>query len=141
MPCSRTRLPERFADWLAVKIPEIDVRRITLCYCDRLPFEWVLAGSMRPSGITLWRSIYLRDRLRPFDPCDRRKVELLMHELIHVRQFHAHPLWFPLTYLRDLAMLGYQNNPAEIEARAHGSALAQDYARENPYRCSRLSRP
>lgn len=140
MPCSRTRIPDRLADWLAEKMPEIDVRTIRLCYCDRLPFEWLLAGLSRPSGITLWRSIYLRNRLSPLDPCDRRKIDLLMHELVHVRQFHAHPLRFPLTYLRDLARLGYWNNPAEIEARAHGGKLAQDYARENPYRCSRLSR-
>lgn len=136
MPCSRAQLPKRFAEWVDRKLPQVGGgRRVRLRYCDRLPFEWLFAAALRPSGLTLWRSIYLRPRLRPFDPCDRRKVELILHELIHVGQFRARPLTFPIAYLLNFAARGYRNHPAEVEARAEAHRLAHEYARDDPCGC------
>jgi hypothetical protein len=70
---------------------------------------WLL-GRSTVSGITLWRTIWLaRDEaLHP---------ELLLHELRHVHQFQADPL-FPLRYLWYSVRHGYMDNPYEADARA-----------------------
>ena len=70
---------------------------------------WCL-GRSSVSGITLWGTIFLSAKavLHP---------ELLLHELRHVHQFEADPL-FPLRYLWRSVRHGYTDNPYEADACA-----------------------
>ena len=70
---------------------------------------WLL-GRSTVSGITLWRTIWLNTD-------DAPQAELLLHELRHVHQFVADPL-FPLRYLWRSLRHGYTDNPYEADARA-----------------------
>jgi hypothetical protein len=70
---------------------------------------WCL-GAATVSGITLWRTIWL-DHDAPLDP------GLLLHELRHVHQFQATPL-FPLAYAWESLRRGYHQNRFEADARA-----------------------
>lgn len=70
---------------------------------------WCL-GRQTVSGITLWRTIWISSGT-VLDP------ELLLHELRHVHQFQADPL-FPLRYVWYSVKHGYAGNPYEADARA-----------------------
>lgn len=70
-------------------------------------------GRATVSGITFWRTIFLA-RHAPLDP------ELLLHELRHVHQFEADPL-FPLRYAWRSVRHGYTDNPYEADARAYAA--------------------
>jgi hypothetical protein len=70
-------------------------------------------GRPTVSGITLWRTIWLATGA-PLEP------ELLLHELRHVHQFEADPL-FPLRYLWLSVRHGYTDNPYEADARAYAA--------------------
>lgn len=70
---------------------------------------WCL-GASTVSGITLWRTIWLHHDA-PLDP------GLLLHELRHVHQFQATPL-FPLAYAWESLRRGYLRNRFEADARA-----------------------
>ncbi len=70
-------------------------------------------GRPTVSGITLWRTIWIATSA-PLEP------ELLLHELRHVHQFQAHPL-FPLRYLWLSVRHGYTDNPYEADARAYAA--------------------
>lgn len=79
-----------------------------------------LARSRHPAlAVTLGRTIVL-------DASARLTRELLEHELTHVRQWRADPL-FPLRYTLATLRYGYHDNPYEVEARA-----AADRARRGP---------
>ena len=67
-------------------------------------------GRSTVSGITLWRTIWIA-------PGAALEPELLLHELRHVHQFVADPL-FPLRYLWRSLRHGYSDNPYEADARA-----------------------
>lgn len=137
MSCHVTRIKDCLADWIDGKMPSVGgVRSIEIKCCDELPFEWLPGNRSNIKAITLWSSIYLRNRFCPVDPCDRTKVELLLHELVHVEQFRDSPILFPIKYLFNLIWHGYWNNPAEIEARARSSSLIQAYSLEDPCHCS-----
>ena len=69
-----------------------------------------LARSRRAAlAVTLRRSIIL-------EPGATLTAELLEHELTHVRQWRADPL-FPVRYALDTLRHGYRDNPYEREAR------------------------
>ncbi len=70
-------------------------------------------GRATVSGITIWHTIFLSHRA-PLEP------ELLLHELRHVHQFEADPL-FPLRYLWRSVRHGYTDNPYESDARAYAA--------------------
>lgn len=70
---------------------------------------WCL-GSASVTGITLWRTIWLAHRA-PLD------AGLLLHELRHVHQFGASPL-FPLAYVWESLRHGYHCNRFEADARS-----------------------
>ena len=70
-------------------------------------------GRATVSGITLWRTIFLSPRAA-LEP------ELLLHELRHVHQFQADPL-FPLRYVWRSLRHGYTDNPYEADARAYAA--------------------
>lgn len=73
---------------------------------------WCL-GRASVSGITLWRTIWVSSTV-PLD------AELLLHELRHVHQFEADPL-FPLRYVWRSLRHGYTDNPYEADARAYAA--------------------
>ena len=57
------------------------------------------------------------------NPSARLTPELLEHELAHVRQWRADPL-FPLRYTLAAVRNGYYDNPYEIEARTAAASFA-----------------
>lgn len=81
-----------------------------------IPVLGGLLGRMRgpAAAVTLGRTIVLHPRTR-------LSPRLLAHELAHVRQWRADPL-FPLRYSLESLRRGYWNNRYEREARAAESA-------------------
>ena len=65
------------------------------------------------AAITLWRTVFLA-------PHARLNAELLLHELRHVHQFEASPV-FPLLYLWESLLHGYSGNRFEADARAYAA--------------------
>ena len=70
---------------------------------------WCL-GRQTVAGITLWRTVWISSGV-VLDP------ELLLHELRHVHQFQADPI-FALRYAWYSVRHGYVDNPYEADARA-----------------------
>jgi len=107
-------IPAQLARWISANMerpPDLSRARI---FCGRqLPLD-AIPGFKPYVGVTFWNRIYLRE---PFSFEDAGNIELLVHELVHVRQFQESLLWFPLKYLWFLCVRGYVNHPAEIEAR------------------------
>ena len=58
----------------------------------------------------MWRTVWI-------SPDTELAPELLLHEVRHVHQFQADPL-FPLRYLWRSVRHGYTDNPYEADARA-----------------------
>ncbi|HEX6069410.1 MAG TPA: hypothetical protein VFZ18_06285 [Longimicrobiaceae bacterium] len=78
----------------------------------------LLAKSRHPAAaVTLRGTIIL-------DPTAQLTPQLLEHELEHVRQWKADPL-FPLRYTLATLRHGYYDNPYEVQARA-AAARRQD---------------
>lgn len=71
-----------------------------------------LSGRRRPmSAVTIRHTIYVHP--------DRDLTQRLMrHEMVHVRQWDAHPWTFPLRYAWAHLRHGYNANPYELEATA-----------------------
>lgn len=109
-------------EWIESRMPGAPrMARVRFLVVTRLPFDF-LPGFQRYIGLTLWSRIYLRE---PFDLEGLASYDLLFHELVHVRQFQTQPLLFPLKYLWWQCTVGYQNNPAEIEARSIAAATVK----------------
>jgi hypothetical protein len=70
-------------------------------------------GRASVGAITLWRTVFV-GRDVPLD------AELLLHELRHVHQFQANPA-FPLLYVWESLLHGYQRNRFEADARAYAA--------------------
>lgn len=88
--------------------PGVQVRRNALV--PRIG-GWLMGGDRRPAGgVTLGRIILVPPGSRPTD-------DLIVHELVHVEQWGADPL-FPLRYGAATLRHGYRNNPYEVEAYA-----------------------
>lgn len=68
---------------------------------------WCL-GQRTVAGITLGKTVFLADHVRPESP-------LLLHELAHVRQFRRDKR-FPIRYLWESIRRGYTGNRYEVEA-------------------------
>ena len=73
-------------------------------------------GTKRAGAVTLRRTI-LFDADRPIAP------DLIVHELVHVRQWNDDPL-FPLKYCGQWLRHGYRKNPYEVEAYARQREFA-----------------
>ncbi len=80
-------------------------------------------GTKRAGAVTLRRTI-LFDADRPIAP------DLIVHELVHVRQWNDDPL-FPLKYCGQWLRHGYRQNPYEVEA----------YARQREFAAQKKSAP
>ena len=84
---------------------------------------WFL-GQSEVAAITLWRTIWLANSLS-FDP------ELLLHELRHVAQFESSRA-FPILYVWESLLRGYQANRYEVDARAFAAARMRGATESNP---------
>lgn len=121
--------------WINVVMPNVGgVGKVRIRCCDKLPFEWLPGFLPNAQGITLWNTIYLKNRCCPIDPSDDASVELLLHELVHIEQFRRGYVSFPLQYLVDLARVGYWKIPAEVEARRVAAELMERYKADCPCR-------
>lgn len=69
---------------------------------------WCL-GRASVAAITLGRTVWLAEDVQETE-------ELLLHELCHVQQFQAVPL-FPVRYVWESIRRGYDANRFEVEAR------------------------
>jgi hypothetical protein len=98
---------------LPVRLPEgVVVRRNRL-----VPTlgGWLMGGDRRPAGgVTLGDTILVPPGAEPRD-------DLLVHELVHVEQWRADPL-FALRYCAGSLRHGYRDNPYEVEAYARQRA-------------------
>jgi hypothetical protein len=74
------------------------------------------------AAVTLGHTIVLNPRV-PLS------VSLLAHELTHVRQWRADPL-FPVRYALASLRHGYRQNPYEIEARQFEASLSRTHSGE-----------
>jgi hypothetical protein len=81
-------------------------------------------GQRTVAGITLWRTVFLADGCVP-------SVELLLHELGHVRQFAARRD-FPLRYIWESVRRGYHRNRFEREAQAFAEAELRRHGGPSP---------
>ena len=99
---------------------------------DHVPF-W-----LRPDmvGVTLGDRIYFRPGA--YDPNRPEGIELLAHELAHVRQYAR-----GMTVLKYLwaSRRGYWRNPYEVEARALGTQVMPSIARPTASATSMPSTP
>jgi hypothetical protein len=75
---------------------------------------WTL-GASTVSGITLWRTIWVRSGTE-------LEAELLLHEIRHVQQFQA-SVAFPVRYIWESLVRGYYANRYEVDARSYASTL------------------
>lgn len=83
-------------------------------------------GRKRAGAVTLGRTI-LFDADRPIAP------DLIVHELVHVRQWNDDPL-FPLKYCGQSLRHGYRQNPYEVEAYARQREFAALQRKSAPAR-------
>lgn len=101
-----------------------DVARVRVVRVDRVPMPedaplraaalQVGLSQETASGITLGYAIYVRRG-------EESDVRLLSHELRHVAQYESAggiPA-FLVRHLQDLARVGYEDSPFEVDARAH----------------------
>jgi len=85
-----------------------------------------MGGRKRAGAVTLGRTI-LFDADRPIAP------DLIVHELVHVRQWNDDPL-FPLKYCGQWLRHGYRQNPYEVEAYARQKEFAALQRKSAPAR-------
>jgi hypothetical protein len=83
----------------------------------------LVLGRSSVAAITLWRTVFL-------DPRARIGPELLLHEFRHVHQFQANPA-FPLLYVWETLLHGYQRNRFEADARAYAATRLRSPAEPN----------
>ncbi len=131
MAKSRTlEIPAELRGWIEAHMDAApDLSRVRIHCGPTMPFDWLPGNRKRYSGITLWNRIWLRE---PFELAREEQYELLLHELVHVRQFAKNPILFPIRYAIGLVMKGYWNIPAEIEARAVAAICGENYS---PLKC------
>ena len=100
--------PESLAQELLTRYPEL--RRVRLRRGGLPPRVggWAL-GRDTVAAITLRRWVFLAPQVPAHPP-------LLLHELRHIQQFEASPL-FPIQYLWASLRHGYHDNPFEADAR------------------------
>lgn len=102
---------------LLARYPELGIVRVRRGGLPPRVAGWAL---LLPSAaaITLWRTVFVA-------PAVALEARLLLHELRHVQQFQASPL-FPLRYLWASLRHGYHANPYEIDARSWAEARLRD---------------
>jgi hypothetical protein len=71
-------------------------------------------GMRSVAGITLWGTVFVGADTNP-------SAALLLHELRHVQQFQADPL-FPLRYVWETVRRGYGRNRYELDAVSYAQS-------------------
>jgi hypothetical protein len=71
-------------------------------------------GMRSVAGITLWGTVFVGADSNP-------SAALLLHELRHVQQFQADPL-FPLRYVWETVRRGYGRNRYELDAVSYAQS-------------------
>jgi hypothetical protein len=122
---TRVFLPEVLEDWVSGQFGLSDIQAIHFRLCRRIPFSWLLGRKL--IGLTLWNRIYLLEDHWLSAQLPRGSVELVVHELVHVMQYRRNPLLFPLRYAIDHFRYGYDNNPAEVEARQIAARITESF--------------
>jgi hypothetical protein len=100
--------PEVLAHELLVQYPELGRLRLRRGGLPPRVGGWAL-GRATVAAITFRRWVFLAPRAPAHPP-------LLLHELRHLQQFEASPL-FPIQYLWASLRYGYHDNPFEADAR------------------------
>ena len=101
--------PEPLAREVVERYPELHRLRVRRGGLPPRLGGWAL-GRATVAAITLRRWVFLAPEVPARPP-------LLLHELRHLEQFEANPL-FPLHYLWASVRHGYHDNPFEADARA-----------------------
>lgn len=99
---------------LIVQYPELGTARYRIGGLPLRVGGWSL-GATTVSGITLWRTVWLRSTAEI-------DAELLLHEIRHVQQFQA-SVAFPVRYIWESLVRGYYANRYEVDARSYASTL------------------
>ena len=100
--------PELLAHELVARYPELRRLRLRRGGLPPRVGGWAL-GRATVAAITLRRWVFLAPHVPAHPP-------LLLHELRHLQQFEASPL-FPIQYLWASLRHGYHDNPFEADAR------------------------
>jgi len=127
---NRVFLPAALEEYIATALSFPDLVHVQFRLCRRIPFSW-LVGGKRLAGLTLWNRIYVLSEWWPQEPLTQLNVELVIHELVHVLQYRRNPIKFPLRYVIDYFRYGYENNPAEAEARQVAARLTESFFRSH----------
>jgi len=110
---------ERLPDDLVARYPELADARWRRGGLALRVGGWCL-GASTVSGITLWRTVFLHDRVG-------LPVHLLLHELAHVHQFRR-VRGFPARYCWESVARGYRRNRFEREADAYADRIVAERA-------------
>jgi hypothetical protein len=100
--------PELVPQELRARYPELGRLRLRRGGLPPRVGGWAL-GRATVAAITLRRWVFLAPHVPATPP-------LLLHELRHLQQFEASPL-FPIRYLWASLRYGYHDNPFEADAR------------------------
>ena len=104
--------PERLPRELVARYPELDRLRLRRGGLPPRVGGWAL-GRATVAAITLRQWVFLAPNVPLHAP-------LLLHELRHLQQFEASPL-FPIRYLWASLRHGYHDNPFEADARDYSA--------------------
>jgi hypothetical protein len=99
---------EALPQQLVTRYPELERVRLRRGGLPPRLGGWALRRST-VAAITVRRWVFLAPNVAPHE-------SLLLHELRHVQQFEASPL-FPIRYLWASLRYGYHDNPFEADAR------------------------
>jgi hypothetical protein len=105
-------VPVELPDDLRTQYPELSVATFRQGGIPPRFAGWLL-GQRSVAAITLWRTIFLGEGIRP-------AADLLLHELRHVEQFSTRKS-FPLHYIWQSLRYGYNDNCYEVDARDYAS--------------------
>ena len=109
--------PETLPDPLVARYPELAAARWRRGGLALRVGGWCL-GASTVSGITLWRTVFLSERVGTPE-------HLLLHELAHVHQF-GRVRGFPVRYCWESIRRGYYGNRFEREADVYADRLVAE---------------
>ena len=104
--------PEPVPRELTARYPELERLRLRRGGLPPRVGGWAL-GRSTVAAITLRQWVFLAPDVAP-------QLPLLLHELRHLQQFEASPL-FPIRYLWASLRHGYHDNPFEADARDYSA--------------------
>lgn len=115
----KIKLTNKMTLFMKPRFPHIDFGKVTLITGAELLFV-----SSERNGLALGYDIYIRETWGPpmHGECSKRRMKLLLHELVHVQQYQLHLVHgtYACHYLFEFVAAGYsyENNLLEREAVA-----------------------